>query len=162
MKLEEIGFYTLDDDRVRNTSETSPLWRCELLITSKCNFKCPYCRGTDTKADITLYDAIDTVDKWIHQGLKNVRFSGGEPTLIKWLPDIVTYCADNNVKRIAISSNGSADRKVYEDLLECGVNDFSISLDACCSSVGDMMAGGIKGVWQKIVDNIKFLASKLM
>ena len=52
MKLEDIGFYTLSDSRARNASENSPLWRCELLITSQCNFKCPYCRGTNSDADI--------------------------------------------------------------------------------------------------------------
>ena len=45
MKLEEIGFYTLDDERAKHASETSPLWRCELLLTNKCNFHCPYCRA---------------------------------------------------------------------------------------------------------------------
>lgn len=44
MKLEEIGFYTLCDERAKNANETSPMWRCEMILTSACNFKCPYCR----------------------------------------------------------------------------------------------------------------------
>jgi sulfatase maturation enzyme AslB (radical SAM superfamily) len=43
--LENIGFYTLSDDRCKNASSTSPLMRCELVLTDACNFKCPYCRG---------------------------------------------------------------------------------------------------------------------
>lgn len=43
--LNKIGFYSLSDDRVRNTSETSQMKRCEMIITEYCNFKCPYCRG---------------------------------------------------------------------------------------------------------------------
>jgi len=158
--LKDIGFYTLEDERVKQIHVGSPLWRCELLITSKCNFKCPYCRGTSSKADITLKEAVETVGVWISNGLKNVRFSGGEPTIVEWLPNIVSYCKDNYVERIAISTNGSADRELYDDLLERGVNDFSISLDACCASVGDIMAGAEKGVWQKVVDNTKYLTSK--
>ena len=46
----------------------------------------------------------------------------------------------------------------YLKLIEAGVNDFSISLDACCASTGDMMAGNIKGSWQTVVDNIKKLS----
>jgi hypothetical protein len=64
------------------------------------------------------------------------------------------------VEHIAISTNGSSPRKVYKDLLDCGANDFSISLDACCAEVGDDMAGGVKGSWDTVVDNIRFLASK--
>lgn len=160
MKLDDIGFYTLSDQRVKNVSGISPLWRCELLITSKCNFKCSYCRRTDSKADISLQEAVYIVDQWLSHDLKNIRFSGGEPTLVDWLPNIVSHCKKNHVKHIAISSNGSADQTVYENLLRCGVNDFSISLDACCASIGDMMAGNITGIWDKIVSNIKFLASK--
>ena len=40
MKLEEIGFYTLSDERVKNTSQFSDLMRCELILTGACNFKC--------------------------------------------------------------------------------------------------------------------------
>lgn len=77
MKLDDIGFYTLSDQRVKNVSGISPLWRCELLITSKCNFKCSYCRGTDSKADISLQEAVYIVDQWLSHDLKNIRFSGG-------------------------------------------------------------------------------------
>lgn len=45
MKLEDIGFYTLFDERAKNVSWNSDLQRCELILTDKCNFKCVYCRG---------------------------------------------------------------------------------------------------------------------
>jgi len=32
MKLDDIGFYTLSDDRVKNLSKTSPLQRCEMIV----------------------------------------------------------------------------------------------------------------------------------
>ena len=44
-KLEEIGFYTLSDERAKNTSSFSPLYRSEIIVTDICNFRCPYCRG---------------------------------------------------------------------------------------------------------------------
>jgi MoaA/NifB/PqqE/SkfB family radical SAM enzyme len=157
MRLEDIGFYTLSDNRAENVSLHSPLWRCELLITSRCNFKCPYCRGTDRAADISFEHATDVVRLWCDEGLKNIRFSGGEPTTVKWLPGIVEYAKSKGVERIAISTNGSASTEYYLNLLKKGVNDFSISLDACCSSFGDKMAG-VSGVWQTVVDNIKELS----
>ena len=43
--LKEIGFYTLSDERVKNTSDTSQMKRCEMIITEYCNFDCAYCRG---------------------------------------------------------------------------------------------------------------------
>lgn len=157
MKLEDIGFYTLEDSRAENVSKTSPLWRCELLITSKCNFKCPYCRGTDKDADISYDEAKNIVKKWAEQGLKNIRFSGGEPTVVKWLPDIIKYAKDLGIERIAISTNGSQNYIYYRTLNLLGVTDFSISLDACCASYADKMAG-VKGYFETICNNIKELS----
>lgn len=158
MKLENIGFYTLEDDRAKCVSKKTPLWRCELLITSKCNFKCPYCRGTNVDADITFNQAKYVVDLWAKERLRNVRFSGGEPTCVKWLPDLVEYTKKKKViKRIAISTNGSNTLKYYKKLIELGVNDFSISLDACCAGKTKIMTGGIN-IFERLVENIKELS----
>lgn len=156
-KLEDIGFYTLTDERAAQASEKSPLWRCELLITSGCNFRCPYCRGTDASANISFEYAKKIVDMWAGHGLKNIRFSGGEPTIVPWLPDLIKHTAKTNIIRIAISTNGSASLEYYKQLASLGVNDFSISLDACCSAFGDKMAG-VSGMFDTVVNNIAELS----
>ena len=159
MKLEEIGFYTLEDRRAMNVSDKSPMWRCEMLLTPRCNFRCPYCRGykamsEDCSKDVSFEKASETLGYWIKDGLRNVRFSGGEPTLYKGLVDLVKICKDGGVQRIAISSNGSSPFDVYERLIEAGVNDFSISLDSCCSSFGNAMTGVEGNQWEKVIENI--------
>jgi hypothetical protein len=67
-------------------------------------------------------------------------------------------CKDNNVERIAMSTNGSSTLETYMSLINAGVNDLSISLDSGCCAIGDMMAGGIKGSWIKVTNNIKELS----
>ena len=157
MKLEDIGFYTLSDERAKHSSITSPLWRCEMILTDMCNFKCPYCRGLSKEIAGTMCfeKAMNVLKIWCDEGLRNVRFSGGEPTLYKGLEELVTYCKKRGVTHIAISTNGSANFEKYEKLAALGVNDFSISLDACCASVGDKMSGGICGSWNRVVDSIR-------
>ena len=161
MKLEDIGFYTLENSRAENSSIDSPMWRCEMILTSACNFKCPYCRPLrkDCQGNMPLDRALFVLDQWISQGLRNVRFSGGEPTLYKDLTTLVKHCKAGGVNRIAISTNGSASREKYAELLEAGVNDFSISLDACCASFAKKMSGGL-AVIDNISENMKWLASK--
>jgi molybdenum cofactor biosynthesis enzyme MoaA len=160
MSLEEIGFYTLSDVRVKQVSSESPMWRCELILTDRCNFNCPYCRGLKKglEGDMPLERAKFIIDVWSKNGLKNIRFSGGEPTLYPYLVELVEYCREKGVERIAVSTNGSNKWELYNRLVTAGVNDFSISLDACCSSTGDIMAGNKKGVWNKVVENIKQLS----
>lgn len=155
MKLEDIGFYTLSDERARNVSSSSPLMRCELILTESCNFKCGYCRGIrkDYSTAYTLEGAKEVVDLWVAEGLQNVRFSGGEPLMWKGIYELVQHTKEAGVKRIAISSNGSAPFKCYQRLIDLGVNDFSISLDACCASAGDAIAG--VPLWKRVVENIE-------
>jgi len=50
-------------------------------------------------------------------------------------------------------------RAVYDRLLRDGVDDFSVSLDACCSSFADVMAGCECG-FDRVCDNIRFLAAR--
>jgi len=159
MRLEDIGFYTLSNARALSSSTTSPLWRCEMILTDVCNFKCPYCRGLrkDLSGSISIDNAKDILKIWISNGLKNIRFSGGEPTMYKGLTELVEMCRDNNVERVAISTNGSASFNTYKKLIKAGINDFSISLDACCATVGNLMSGGIKS-WNRIIENIKLLS----
>jgi len=164
--LKNIGFYSLSDERCKNTSETSQMKRCEMIITEYCNFKCPYCRGLkdwvygDRKLKMLSLEEIKRyIDLWCEPlPLENIRFSGGEPTLHPDIVEIVRYAKSKGIKRIAISTNGSNKSELYFDLVQAGVNDFSISLDACCAEDGDKMAGEIKGSFDKVVESIKFLS----
>jgi len=168
MKLEEIGFYSLSDDRVKNTNINSKMMRCELILLERCNFSCPYCRGLkdeiygDRKIkQLSLEEIKQNIDYWCEgEPLENIRFSGGEPTLHKDIVEIVRYSKEKGIKRIAISSNGSNKWELYEELINAGANDFSISLDACCAIDGDKMAGDVKGSWEKVIKNIRLISEK--
>lgn len=157
MDLKEIGFYTLSDDRIKYSSETSDLQRAEIILTSRCNFNCNYCAkvgGPDQPVEEVLHQ-LRLLAKY---NLKSVRFSGGEPTLYRGLERLVLASKALGIKNVAVSTNGYSSLDSYKKLINYGVNDFSISLDACCAEVGDMMAGGIKGAFEKITQNIKELS----
>jgi molybdenum cofactor biosynthesis enzyme MoaA len=157
--LSNIGFYTLTDTRALNSSVVSPLWRCELILTNRCNFNCTYCRGLkkQDQRDLSFTEAKLIVKMWASENLQNIRFSGGEPTLWPGLINLVKYSKFCNIKRIAISTNGTANFDFYYKLYKSGVSDFSISLDACCASTADTMSGK-KGLYKKIISNIKELS----
>lgn len=155
-ELKEIGFYTLNDSRARNASIDQPLARCELILTDRCNFKCVYCRGPKHEREPFIpYELADKIIRlWGAEGLINIRFSGGEPTLYKRLPDLVSLAKSLGVERIAVSTNGSAKLEYYRSLIRCGVNDFSISLDDCTPEGIKLMSGGLD-VWDRLINNIK-------
>lgn len=155
-RLKSIGFYTLCDERAKNASIERPLARCELILTDICNFKCPYCRGPKHKREafIPFKRAEQIVRWWGSEGLKNIRFSGGEPTLYKHLDELVSLAKSLGVEQIAISTNGSAKFEYYKHLIDCGVSDFSISLDNCTPEGIKLMSGGLD-IWDKLIHNIR-------
>ena len=44
MKLDDIGFPTINDERARHADENTRMIRCDMVLTDLCTFKCPYCR----------------------------------------------------------------------------------------------------------------------
>jgi molybdenum cofactor biosynthesis enzyme MoaA len=166
MKMQDIGFYTLSDERCENLSSTSQMVRGGMIVTDRCNFKCPYCQGLreEFQGDMPIATAISVLDQWCEQGLENVRFSGGEPLLYPYIEALVMYAKDRGVKMIGLSSNGSFPFEKYDRLRMLGVNDFGFSLDACAADECDKMAGinsveaGIRTISQ-VVTNIRKLAA---
>ncbi len=140
----------------------TPLWRCEMILTDRCNLRCTYCRGVrrELQGDMPADRAMRILDLWIADGLKNVRFSGGEPTLHPALGELVDRCREGGVERIAVSTNGTAKMETYHELVDRGVNDLSISLDSGCCAIGDKMAGCVAGVWAKAVRTIREMSKR--
>ena len=151
--LEDIGFYTLSDARCEDP-EHNQMQRCELILTNRCNFACPYCRNRGE--EMTMTQAVLTLEAW---QAKNVRFSGGEPTLWKPLDELVLHAKNMGAQRIALSTNGSAHLTTYLHLLNRGVNDFSVSFDACCASEQGEMAGKAEQ-FDHLCNNIRELSKR--
>jgi molybdenum cofactor biosynthesis enzyme MoaA len=168
MRLEDIGFYTLSDKRAETVSPVSQMQRCELIITEYCNFNCAYCRGLrediyrdKNKKMLSFNEIKNVIDLWCKdKPLKNIRFSGGEPTIHPEIVQIIAYARMSGIKRIAISTNGSADYELYEKILNAGCNDFSVSLDACCAAKFKKFAGVKNDMWDKFVTNLKGLSKR--
>jgi molybdenum cofactor biosynthesis enzyme MoaA len=104
--------------------------------------------------------ALYVLNQWCDQGLKNIRFSGGEPMVYPGLPKLVQVAKTRGVERIAISSNGSFPLSQYMELICLGVNDYSISLDACCAADCGTMAGVSGSIWHRLSCNISALAKE--
>jgi molybdenum cofactor biosynthesis enzyme MoaA len=161
VKLEDIGFYTMSDARALRASEHTRLERVELLLTKRCNFSCPYCRSVGPP-DATWEEARDIVDYWKSEGCRNMRFSGGEPTMWPHLVRLVAHAHKKpcQTERVALSTNGSASIELYDQLHDAGVNDWSISLDACCCATVGKMSGKNGEIVRHIMDVIRHLAPK--
>lgn len=102
-------------------------------LLSACNLRCSYClpvgvrRPTVAAPDDRVRSAIRFLH---HQGVRKIRFTGGEPTLCKSLVELVSFVRDlDGDIHAAITSNGVLLESRAQELSAAGLNSANISLD---------------------------------
>lgn len=106
---------------------------CGLYLTSKCNFKCNFCNIWRKIAPTTLSfaKAKNIIRDLSDTGCFYLSFTGGEPLLVDYIFDLLTYAKRGNIKYIHLVTNGYLlDVKSASRLKETGINEISISIDA--------------------------------
>ncbi len=106
-------------------------------LTDRCNLRCEYCmpaEGLDwLPADETLTDEelVRLITIGVeHLGVRDVRFTGGEPLLRRSLPKIVAATKALSANpRTAMTSNGLGLKHTAKALAEAGLDRVNISLD---------------------------------
>lgn len=155
-KLACLNWRTLSDERAATVQPNAGVRRTAMILTGKCNFACPYCQtlGGDRAPTLNRDTTLALLHDLIGQGLQELRLSGGEPTLVRWLPELVAEAHKAGV-RVAISTNGYSPIKTYETLIAAGAAEFSISLDSIDPAEADRLAGGRKHVLERVEATIK-------
>ena len=163
MILDNIGIHTINTERACRIANNNPytLWeRGEILITDRCNYKCIYCKGVKNKfrGELSFCEVKTIVDLFEKGGIKTTRLTGGEPTVYPHLLEVVRYIKTKHcIEKIGISTNGSAPLSYYLTLIQNGVNEIGISLDADNVKMENIMAG-TKTPFKRVINNIKELA----
>ncbi|NBH09704.1 radical SAM protein [Amycolatopsis sp. SID8362] len=94
-----------------------------VLLTERCNLTCVFCHneGQEGLSGLSALKAGDLrtlLDAAGSKGLRQVKFSGGEPTLFPGLPDLVRQCVEAGYDT-AVISNG-VNRRVLESVAAFG------------------------------------------
>jgi GTP 3',8-cyclase len=105
-------------------------------VTDRCNLRCIYCmpeNGIEKKehTDILRYeDIIKVVRAASLLGVKKVRYTGGEPLVMRDIDKLIYETAKlPGIKDIAITTNGHLLYDMAEDLKRSGLSRVNISLD---------------------------------
>ena len=77
-------------------------------ITEKCNYRCKFCfaRYKNCNKELSLNDSLKLIGILAENGCKKINFAGGEPTLIKHLPELIKYSKDLGLF-VSLISNGT-------------------------------------------------------
>ena len=106
-------------------------------ITDRCNLRCIYCmpkEGIDKKEHneiIRFEDIIKILKASAFLGIDKVRFTGGEPLILKDIDKLIFETSNiQGIEDIAITTNGIILNSMVEDLKKAGLKRVNISLDS--------------------------------
>jgi len=125
-------------------------------LTFECNLRCKTCLNNSGRAainELNLEEALKIVEGLKKDGVFDVRFSGGEPTLKKgW--DITLERAKELGLTITLNTNGICESKTLDRLIELNPDETTVSIDGA-KRLNDYLRG--EGSFEKAIDTIKKL-----
>ena len=104
-------------------------------LTENCNLRCIYCMPNEpctsnSMSSLGVKDLNKIIRAFSVLGIKKVRFTGGEPLLVKELDKIIYNTSKIcNIDDIAITTNGMLLEQMATDLKNCGLKRVNLSLD---------------------------------
>src|SRR5271154_2624768 len=126
-----------------------------LEVTNRCNLLCTTCPRTFEQLEPEADMSLDLFTKIVDQvpSAKRVVLHGvGEPMLVKHLPEMVAYLKQRGVY-VLFNTNGTLLTKANgQALMDAGLDELRVSLDAAESSVFQMVRG--KDMFDRIVTNV--------
>ena len=107
-----------------------------LSVTDRCNLRCRYCIPTEAmtwlpRPEILTFEEITTlVTVAAGLGVREVKLTGGEPTLRKGLPDLVRMLtAIPGIAEVSLTTNGVVLPGLLPALQAAGLRRVTVSLD---------------------------------
>jgi len=133
--------------RAAATSEesASSLSQALLRVTSHCNASCPFCNADGLAPD--RCEGLDNVTRRLQElrqsGWQSVAFTGGEPTLLPELPQMIAAAKQLGFSSVTVQTNGILldDDERVRQLAAVGLDGTLISIHAADPALHDDIVG---------------------
>lgn len=96
-------------------------------VTTKCNLNCRLCFSSKCPQELPLQRIKTLIDECRRLGIKNVRFTGGEPLLYPNIAEALRYAKNKNL-HVTVNTNATMISGETERMLRDYVDDLLISL----------------------------------
>lgn len=100
-------------------------------VTGNCNLNCFYCKKNSLASQDNLdkEETIEIVKSAVVAGIRQISWTGGEPTTAPWLSDVIAKAKKMGIKNQTMTTNGVTLHKKLAEFKKAGINRFNISLD---------------------------------
>ncbi|MFP4400777.1 MAG: radical SAM protein [Candidatus Woesearchaeota archaeon] len=128
-----------------------------IKLDYRCNQKCLFCCTADDKDVLSYENAKGLVDKYMEMDYKQIAFSGGEPTLVDYLPKIIRYSRSKGA-RVKLQTNALllSEKKYAQKIINSGINIALISVHSNNPITNDKITQ-VKNSLKRSLNGIKHL-----
>lgn len=132
--------------------EISAPMRMDVALTYKCQNRCSHCYNEPERklaSELTREQWFEVLKKCEAAAIPHIVFTGGEPTLVEFLPELVAYAEDLGLVT-GINTNGRKlmDEAYVTGLKEAGLDHVQITLESPDEAVHDAMVNE-KGAYRE-------------
>lgn len=113
-----------------------------IQLTRECNQNCRFCSNPTNDNRLDREHAIRLIDGFAHNGFSGIIFTGGEPTLCPFLPDLIAYATQKGIpNRIITNAQKICDPDYFETLYSAGLRNLNISIYSTRDDVQAFLTG---------------------
>lgn len=143
----ELGCFTCAIGNVERqplfSTPISAPYKADLAITYKCNNDCPHCYNEADRLTLESMCAEDwkqVIDRLHEAGIPHLIFTGGEATLYRELPELISYANDlGHVCGLNTNGRRMAHSDYARELASAGLNHVQVTLGSHHPEVHDRM-----------------------
>lgn len=130
----------------------------DVSLTGACQLDCPWCWGEKHNIGVKHNEKQwkELLSNFQKAGTSAVVFTGGEPLLANFLPEVLRYAKETLHMRTTLSTNSILLDKLHKKILPW-VDDLGISLDGSTSEINKKMRPGKFDNYQIVIDAIKMV-----
>lgn len=100
-----------------------------IQVIRECNQKCIICSNPSNERQLDFQEAKKEIDSLKKQGYEGVIFTGGEPTLYPYLPELINYASKKGIfPRIVTNGQKIADPNYLKTLKKSGLSHIHLSI----------------------------------
>jgi len=142
----------LDTKEINPQKWTAPP-RMDLALTYRCNNNCYFCYtgGPQKVVELDTADWKQAIDTLWDNGIPQVVFTGGEPTLREDLVELIDHAKEFVT---GLNTNGRKLPGLAQDLKRVDLDYIQVSLESSDAQIHDHMVG-VTGAWQETTVGIK-------
>ncbi|MBT3321129.1 MAG: radical SAM protein [Anaerolineae bacterium] len=139
------------------SARPSAPYRMDLALTYRCNNDCAHCYNARERnfPEMSVIDWKRVLDITWDLGIPHIVFTGGEPTLVEALPELIAHAeANGQITGMNTNARRMADKKFLDKLVSAGLDHVQVTVESHDAGIHDQMMSA-KGAHRQTIQGLK-------